>query len=59
MITMKKFIEDNRKELDVIIWEQIQPPPRNAYPLTDDERESWVLNHEPLYLLAQQAGVDV
>ena len=60
MITMKQFIEDNRLEIDTLIkaaWPEYDYADWNGF--NDNQREDWVLNHEPLYILAQQAGVDV
>ena len=59
MITMKQFIEDNRTEVDTLIkaaWPEFD---YHNFEFNDDQREDWILNHEPLYILAQQAGVDV
>ena len=57
MITMQQFIQDNRPEIDQLI--HLAWPDWNHYEFDDDQREDWILNHEPLYMLAQQAGVDV
>ena len=59
MITLKTFIADNRTEIDTLIKLAWPEWDYEGFEFNDDQREDWVLNHEPLYILAQQAGVDV
>lgn len=54
--TMQTFIDDNRPELVTIIRGQTRI---GTDTLDDNEIEDWILNFEPLYLLATNAGVDV
>lgn len=54
-ITMRQFIRENREMLD----EHISAVVGNHSHRNDDERESWVLNDESLYLMALEEGVKV
>ena len=51
---MQIFIDANQEIIDAVI---VATNP-SAWGI-DDERETWVLNDEYLYTLAQVAGVDV
>ena len=59
MIPMSQFIADNRNDIDTLIKAAWPEWDYKGFEFNDDQREDWILNHEPLYLLAQQAGVDV
>jgi hypothetical protein len=52
-MTMRKFIRRNRAAIDTCI------KGNGAKVGNDQEREDWILNHEPLYLWARSAGVRV
>ena len=54
MTSMRKFIKDNRKEIDEAIH-SICPNTK----LNDTERTAWVLNDEGLYNWARSEGVKV
>lgn len=57
-MTMRAFIRLYRKEIDqhinAALGQEGEWPRRN-----DDERHTWVINDEGLYLWAQQEGVSV
>ena len=55
--SMQTFIDDNREDIDILIYSQC--PNGILGQLNDNDREEWILNYEPLYMLATQAGVDV
>lgn len=57
-MTIADFIRFNRPEIDQVICEAVGTN-RQAIPIDDDERESWVLNDENLYRWAQSEGVEV
>jgi hypothetical protein len=52
---LREFIRQNRAEIDA----HIRGVCPNVGRLNDDERETWILNDEPLYLWAQSSGVAV
>jgi hypothetical protein len=55
-MTMKKFIQANREELDNAIYRVLAPHrPR----LNDRERAQWIANDESLYQWARESGVRV
>jgi hypothetical protein len=54
MTSMRKFIQDNREEIDAAI--------RNVCKnckLNDEERKNWILNDEGLYRWARREGVPI
>ena len=66
VMTMRKFIQENRAEIDRLInavmfrhdgnggrGQVPDPPPKR----NDDERRQWVLNDEWLYRWARSSGV--
>jgi len=54
MTSMRKFIKDNREEIDKAIHSVVS----NAR-LNDTERIMWILNDEGLYNWAKSEGVKV
>ena len=55
-MTMKKFIQLNRAELDSAIYRVLDPHrPR----LNDKDRAQWIANDESLYIWARESGVRV
>lgn len=55
-MTLKRFIKDNRTELDTIIRVLIGP---NCGTINDGERRLWILNNEGLYDWARSEGVEI
>lgn len=55
-MTMKMFIAYNREIIDEVIMGQIKD---NTFHITDKERELWIMNWEPLYIMARRQGVKV
>ena len=53
-MTMKKFISENKTEIDSIIRTVLKLP---DYKLNDHERRLWIENHENLYMMARSQGV--
>ncbi len=53
-MSLTKWIRQNRELIDRVIHAQIDP----AF-INDDERRLWVLNFEPLYCIAFEAGVSL
>lgn len=51
---LSTWIRQNRELIDRVIHANVDP----AF-INDDERRLWVINHEPLYLIAFDAGVDI
>lgn len=67
-MTMQKFIQNNRTEIDAAINGALyrhdgnggrgtipNPPPKR----NDEERRGWIVNDEGLYLWARREGVPV
>jgi succinate dehydrogenase flavin-adding protein (antitoxin of CptAB toxin-antitoxin module) len=52
---IRTFIKENRAELDEIIRRMVP----NLKSLNDDDRYSWILNHESLYQWARSQGVNI
>ena len=57
-MTMKQFIQMYRTEIDQHINAALGKEGR-WLKRNDDERHTWVMNDEGLYLWAKQEGVDV
>jgi hypothetical protein len=56
--SMRKFIMENRRQIDAIILSQPAMKQRSSdVELTDAERRKWVLNHGGLSRWAQREGV--
>lgn len=53
-MTLRKFIRENRKELDESINRVCNQDQRN-----DEERRQWILNDEGLYNWARSCGVRI
>ena len=54
-MTLKKFIKENRQELDACIKRACP----NCDRFNDEERRLWILNDEGLYLWARGEGVRI
>lgn len=54
-MTLKKFIKDNRKEIDEIIDGICS---NNKY-YNDESRREWIMNDEGLYNWARSEGVKI
>jgi hypothetical protein len=55
-MTLRKFIRDNRQEIDRVIAAELKG---QDFRHNDEERRLWVLNFEPLYRWARSYGVQV
>lgn len=53
---LRTFVQRNREYIDTVIRKNV-PQQWPDDPITDDERELWVLNDEELYKAAGRAGV--
>ena len=53
-ISMKKFIQENKSDLDACIGRKAP-----GQPINDNERRLWILNDESLYNWARSEGVDI
>lgn len=55
-MTFKKFIKENRKEIDGCIKRAV---PNIETRINDEERRLWILNDEGLYRWARRNGVRI
>ena len=53
-ISMKKFIEENKADIDA--WIKRKAP---GQPINNEERRLWILNDESLYNWARASGVNI
>ena len=53
-ISMKKFIEENKADIDACIKRKAP-----GQPINNSERRLWILNDESLYNWARSEGVDI
>jgi hypothetical protein len=56
-MTMRQFIRENREEIDKTIDHIVEDYYQTYGRKNNRERELWINNHEPLYLLAKSKGV--
>lgn len=52
-MTLEQFIDENREEIDAIMQAE------GSIFFDDEEREIWIQNHETLYDMAINAGVEL
>ena len=53
-ISMKKFIEENKADIDACIKRKAP-----GQPINNEERRLWILNYEGLYNWARSEGVNI
>lgn len=56
-MTLKRFMKENRQEIDAAILRVLGPD--SGVRLNDHERRLWILNDESLYNWARSEGVRI